>query len=106
LTKRVLVVVVVAVLAGLAALYVLQPETGVPEGAPHEGEMADAIGAPIMQHIYNGHVAGRSGDIYLVPKPHSFLLGEWDYATLGTDTPTLSTSHPNPWAYLARVPRA
>jgi predicted AlkP superfamily pyrophosphatase or phosphodiesterase len=99
-----LVVVVVAVLAGVAALYVLQPERGVPDGAPTEQAMADEIGAPIMQHIYNGHVDGRSGDVYLVPKPHSFLLGEWDYATLGTDTPTLSTSHPNPWAYLARVP--
>lgn len=104
MTKRVLVVVVVALIAALGAVYVLQPERGVPDGAPSEQAMADEIGAPIMQHVYNGHVDGRSGDIYLVPKPHSFLLGEWDLETLGTDKPTLSTSHPNPWAYLARVP--
>jgi predicted AlkP superfamily pyrophosphatase or phosphodiesterase len=104
LSKRVLVVVAIAAVAALAAAYVLQPERGVPEGAPPEAKMAGAIGTPVMQHIYNGHVDGRSGDIYLVPKPHSFLLGEWDYETLGTDTPTLSTSHPNPWAYLAKVP--
>jgi predicted AlkP superfamily pyrophosphatase or phosphodiesterase len=104
LTKRVLVVVVVALLASVAAVYALQPERGVPDGAPTEEEMAGEIGAPVMQHVYNGHVDGRSGDVYLVPKPHSFLLGEWDLETLGTDRPTLSTSHPNPWAYLARVP--
>ena len=40
----------------------------------------------------------------LVPKPHNFLIGDWDLTTLGTDKPTFSTSHPNPWAYLARVP--
>jgi predicted AlkP superfamily pyrophosphatase or phosphodiesterase len=104
LTKRVLVVALVALLAAIGAVYVLQPERGVPDDAPSEQTMADEIGAPIMQHVFNGYVDGRSGDIYLVPKPHSFLLGEWDYATLGTDTPTLSTSHPNPWSYLARVP--
>jgi predicted AlkP superfamily pyrophosphatase or phosphodiesterase len=104
LTKRVLVVVGVALVAAFAAAYVLQPEKGVPEGAPTEDAMADEVGAPVMRHIYNGHVDGRSGDVYLVPKPHSFLLGEWDYSTLGTAKPTLSTSHPNPWAYRARVP--
>ena len=104
MTKRVLVVVVAASIAALAAVYVLQPERGVPDGAPTQEQMADEIGAPVMQHVYNGHVDGRSGDIYLVPKPHSYLIGEWDYATLGTDKPTLSTSHPNPWSYLARVP--
>jgi predicted AlkP superfamily pyrophosphatase or phosphodiesterase len=104
LPKRVLLVVIVATIAALGAAYVLQPERGVPEGAPTEGEMAGEIGAPVMQHVFNGHVDGRSGDIYLVPKPHSYLIGEWDYTTLGSDTPTLSTSHPNPWSYLAKVP--
>jgi hypothetical protein len=66
--------------------------------------MADAIGAPIMQHLYQGHVAGRSGEIMLVPQPYNFLIGEWDLTTLGTDQPTMSTSHPNPWDYLTRVP--
>jgi predicted AlkP superfamily pyrophosphatase or phosphodiesterase len=104
LAKRVSIVVVVACLAALGAVYVLQPPRGVPEGAPTENEMADQIGAPVMQHIYNGHVAGRSGDIYLVPKPYSFMLGQWDLTTLGTNTPTLSTTHSNPWDYLTRVP--
>lgn len=57
-----------------------------------------------MEHLHRGHVAGRSGEIMLVPKPHHFLIGEWDLTTLGSATPTLSTSHPNPWAYLTRVP--
>jgi hypothetical protein len=40
----------------------------------------------------------------LVPEPHNFLIGNWDLTTLGSDEPMLSTSHPNPWSYLARVP--
>jgi predicted AlkP superfamily pyrophosphatase or phosphodiesterase len=104
LPKRVLIVAVVASLAALGAVWVLQPPHGVPKGAPTEAEMADAIGAPVMQHIFNGHVEGRSGDIYLVPKPYSFMLGQWDLRTLGTNQPTLSTTHSNPWDYLTRVP--
>ncbi|HEX2051544.1 MAG TPA: hypothetical protein VHJ34_13070 [Actinomycetota bacterium] len=40
----------------------------------------------------------------LVPIPHAYIIGRWDLATLGTDRPFLTTSHPNPWAYTARVP--
>jgi predicted AlkP superfamily pyrophosphatase or phosphodiesterase len=104
LAKRVSIIAVVALLAALGAVYVLQPPRGVPDGAPTEDQMADAIGAPVMQHIYNGHVPGRSGDIYLVPKPYSYMLGQWDLTTLGTNTPNLSTTHSNPWDYLTRVP--
>ena len=104
MSKRVLSVVALAAVAALAAAYVLQPESGVPEGAPTEDEMARTIGADVMVNLYRGHVPDRSGELMLVPKPHSFLLGEWDLTTLGTDAPTLSTSHPNPWDYLARVP--
>jgi predicted AlkP superfamily pyrophosphatase or phosphodiesterase len=104
LPKRVFVIVGVALVAALAAVYVLQPPRGVPDGAPTEDQMADEIGAPVMQHIYNGHVDGRSGDIYLVPKPYSFMLGQWDLTTLGTNNPDLSTTHSNPWDYLTRVP--
>lgn len=102
--KRVSIVVVLALLLSAGAVYLLQPEKGVPEGAPSEDDMAKEVGAPIMEHIQRGHVPGRSGEIYLVPTPHSFLIGEWDLTTLGTDTPTMSTSHPNPWNYLTRVP--
>ena len=104
MAKRVSIIVGVALVAALAAAYVLRPPHGVPDGAPTEAKMADEIGAPVMQHIYNGHVPGRSGDIYLVPKPYSFMLGQWDLTTLGTDTPDLSTTHSNPWDYLTRVP--
>ena len=104
MVKRVLVIGVVAALVAAGAAYLLRPETGVPEGAPTEERMAAAIGTDVMRNLHRGHVPGRSGEIMLVPKPHRFLIGDWDLTTLGTDTPTLSTSHPNPWAYLARVP--
>lgn len=102
--RRVLVVVVVIVVAGAAWLWLLRPEGGVPDGAPTQAEMARALGSDVMLRLQRGHVPGRSGEIMLVPKPNSFLIGDWDLSTLGSDEPTLSTSHPNPWAYLARVP--
>ncbi|MFP5297364.1 MAG: alkaline phosphatase family protein [Actinomycetota bacterium] len=102
--KRVAIIAVLAAVIAGGALYALRPAEGVPEGAPTEDEMASEIGAPIMEHVKRGHVVGASGEIYLVPKPHNFLIGEWDLTTLGTDTPTMSTSHPNPWNYLTRVP--
>ena len=102
--KRVLIVVSLVVVAALAAAYVLRPETGVPENAPTQDEMASEIGSDIMTNLYRGHVPGRSGELMLVPKPNNFLIGEWDLRTLDTDQPTMSTSHPNPWNYLARVP--
>ena len=102
--KRVLIVVALAAVGALAAAYVLRPGTGLPEGAPTLDEMATGIGSDIMTNLYRGHVPGRSGEIMLVPKPNNFLLGEWDLSTLGTDEPTLSTSHPNPWNYLSRIP--
>jgi predicted AlkP superfamily pyrophosphatase or phosphodiesterase len=97
------VVVAALVLAG-GAVYALRPERGVPKGAPTQDGMARSLGSSVMLHLFRGHVPGRSGEIMLVPKPNHFLLGEWDLTTLGTDTPDLSTSHPNPWNYLARVP--
>jgi Type I phosphodiesterase / nucleotide pyrophosphatase len=57
-----------------------------------------------MEHLYRGHVPGRSAEIMLVPKPNNFLIGEWDLTTLGTNSLFLDSSHPNPWNYLARVP--
>ena len=102
--KRVLIVVALALIASLWAAYGLRPERGVPEGAPTEAAMAAQVGADVMINVYRGHVPGRSGEVMLVPKPHNFLIGEWDLTTLGTAAPTMSTSHPNPWSYLARVP--
>ena len=104
MTKRVLIVVALAVVAALAATYALWPDAGVPEDAPTEDDMASAIGADVMTNLYRGHVPDRSGELMLVPKPHNFLIGEWDLRSLGSDVPMMSTSHPNPWNYLARVP--
>jgi predicted AlkP superfamily pyrophosphatase or phosphodiesterase len=104
LTKRVLVIVAVAALVAVAAAYALGNDSDELEGTPTQDEMAKSIGAPVMEHLFRGHVPGRSGEIMLVPEPNNYLLGEWDMRTLGTDNPTLSTSHPNPWDYLTRVP--
>lgn len=102
--KRVIVVAGAGIVLAVVASYALRPARGVPASAPRLGQMADQIGAPIMQHLYRGHVAGRSGEVMTVPKPHHYLIGDWDLTTLGTDTPVTTSSHPNPWDYLARVP--
>lgn len=102
--KRVLAVVIVAAVFGGGALYILNSEPAVPDDAPTEEAMARTIGTAVMEHLNRGHVPGRSGEVMLVPKPHSYLIGEWDLTRLGTDTVTTSVSHPNPWNYLTRVP--
>jgi predicted AlkP superfamily pyrophosphatase or phosphodiesterase len=104
LSKRVLIVVAIAVILAAAGAFALQPDSGVPEDAPTQDQMAAEIGAQVMLNIYRGHVPGRSAEIMLVPRPHNFLIGEWDLTTLGSGTPEIATSHPNPWNYLARVP--
>jgi len=104
LLKRVLVVAAVALVVAIFAAYVLRPETGAPAGAPTSDEMADALGAALMTHLKRGHVPGRSGELLTVPLPHRYFVGEWDLTTLGTSTPWLASSHPNPWSYTARVP--
>ena len=102
--KRVVVVVGVAALVALAAWFLLRPDTGVPGDAPTEPEMAEAVGASVMQHLYLGHVPGRSGEVLMVPKPHHFLISNWDMTQLAGPTPPLGSTHPNPWNYLTRVP--
>jgi predicted AlkP superfamily pyrophosphatase or phosphodiesterase len=104
LPKRVLIVAIVAALVALAAAYSLQPDRGVPSGAPTENDMARALGAPIMRLIKHGHVSGRSGEVLVVPKPHSFLRGTVDLTLLGAGTPLVGSSHPNPWNYTVQVP--
>ena len=102
--QRVLVLAVLAVVAAAAAAYVLKPARGAPEGAPRQEDMAAGVGAPVMRHIKRGYVPGRSGDVFLVPKPYSYLVGEWDLTSLGTSNPWMTTTHPNPWAYISRIP--
>lgn len=68
--------------------------------------MAEQVGSDVMEHVYRGHVAGRSGEIYLVPRPHFYMVpaARADLTKLWTDEPVLISSHPNPWDYLTRVP--
>lgn len=101
---RVLAVVGAAALVAVLAVVALRPAQGVPADAPSENEMARSIGGPVMEHLRRGHVTGRSAEIMTVPRPHNFIIGEWDLTTLGSDTPVMTTSHPQPWAFLARVP--
>ncbi|MFN2489620.1 MAG: alkaline phosphatase family protein [Actinomycetota bacterium] len=104
MSRRVLIVVAAAAAVAALAAYTLRPPTGVPEGAPTEDEMAAAVGAQIMEHVKRGHVPGRSAEVMTVPKPHNYLIGEWDLTALGSDAPITTSSHPNPWDYTARVP--
>jgi predicted AlkP superfamily pyrophosphatase or phosphodiesterase len=104
LPKRVMVVGAIAIVVALAAWFVLRPATGVPDDAPTENEMASAVGSQVMQHLYLGHVSGRSGEVLMVPKPHHFLISNWDMTQLDGPTPPLGSTHPNPWSYLTRVP--
>ena len=108
MTKRVLLAVVVAVILVAAVGFALSRDG---DGVPREhGEtsdmdtMADVLGTEIMRAVERGHVPGRSPEVFLVPKPHHYLAGDWDLRTLGSDEPFLSTAHPNPWAYTVRVP--
>ena len=104
MSKRDLTVVGAALLAAALAAFALRPGPRVPDDAPSQMEMARGLGTDVMQSIYRGHVAGRSGEIYLVPRPHRYLAGNWDLTTLDTDSPWMNTTHPNPWDYIARVP--
>ncbi|MBA2312889.1 MAG: alkaline phosphatase family protein [Actinobacteria bacterium] len=101
---RVLIVAGAAALVAALAVYALSPVRGLPSGAPTETEMAGAIGSQIMSHLYLGHVPGRSGEVMMVPKPHTYLTNDLDLTALGTGAPPLNSSHPNPWAYTARIP--
>src|SRR5918992_3052885 len=89
--------------AGLGALALTPPGARAIPARSVE-QMADEIGAPVMEHLRRGHVAGRSGQVMLVPRPHHYLVGQWDLRTLWTATPETFVSHPNPWSYLTRVP--
>jgi predicted AlkP superfamily pyrophosphatase or phosphodiesterase len=108
LPKRVLVVAVAAVVVAALGAYAIGQIGGSEDEervlGPTLDAMSDAIGGPVMEHVRRGHVPGRSAEVFLVPKPHYYLAGQWDMTTLGTNTPWTSTAHPSPWAYTARVP--
>lgn len=110
MSRRVVAVALAGAVTAAAAALVLnarEREGGrgeVPAGAPSVDDMAAAVGAPILRHLARGSVAGRSGELIVVPKPHNYLIGQPDYTTLDTGAPWINTSHPNPWSYLTRVP--
>lgn len=97
-------VVVVGWVLALAAFLILRQEDE-PSPAGHtQAAMAGDIGSEVMEHLERGHVPGASAEITLVPRPHRYLAADWDVSSLDSGTPDTFTSHPNPWAYLARVP--
>jgi hypothetical protein len=75
-----------------------------PPAGPTEPEMADRIGEQVMGEIWRGHVAGRSGDVFLVPRPGSFVAVSRDACGVTGGAPAADTAHPTPWAEIARVP--
>lgn len=102
--KRLVIIVVLAALGVASAFWFLRRDESLPEGSLTQQEMAAAVGGPVMLNLVRGHVPGRSGEIMLVPKPNNFMISEWDLRTLEGDSPEIKTTHPGPWAYLARVP--
>ena len=81
--KRVLLVVILAALLAGGAFWLLRDQEALPASAMTQEEMARAVGGPVMLNLVRGHVPGRSGEIMLVPKPHHFMINEWDLRTLG-----------------------
>jgi predicted AlkP superfamily pyrophosphatase or phosphodiesterase len=106
LSRRVLWVAVAGLALAAIAAYVVLPEreSGAGGEPMSQNAMADALGTPIMEHIYRGHVPERSPEIFTVPTPYSFMVTQWPVDSLGTDNPYLVTAHPNPWDYITRVP--
>lgn len=102
--KRVLVVAMAALLVAAGAAYILRPDRGVPGDAPTLDEMARDVGGPVLTHLQRGDYPERSGDVIAVPKPYSYMIGQWDYSSLETNQPWVNTTHPNPWDYLTEVP--
>jgi predicted AlkP superfamily pyrophosphatase or phosphodiesterase len=105
--KRIVAVVAGAVVLAAGAAFLLRDDETPPpvEGAPTVEQMADRIGAPIMRLIHNGTLPGDSGgEVIFVPRPNFYLGPDVDLTNFGTDSPETFTSHPNPWAYLTRVP--
>jgi hypothetical protein len=74
-----------------------------PRGAPTVEEMADRLGADVVEHLRRGYFPGRSSDILFVPTPGTTVV-RWSGEGLGTDLSDPRTTHPTPWDYHQRVP--
>ena len=66
--------------------------------------MADRVGSQVMGAIWRGHVPGRSGEVFLVPRPGDFVAVSKDACGVVGGAPKADTAHPMPWASIARVP--
>ena len=77
--------------------------TDPPPGAPTVEEMADRLGADVVEHLRRGYYPGRSTDIMFVPSPGTTVV-RWSGKGLGTDLSDPRTTHPTPWSYHQRVP--
>ncbi|QBY03084.1 alkaline phosphatase family protein [Thalassotalea sp. HSM 43] len=64
--------------------------------ASHKLESGNFPDTPVYQAVFNNHSQGRSGDIYLVFKPHDFIN---DLEGL-----TVTATHGSPWNYDTHVP--
>jgi len=95
---------------GLAAAFLLVAGSAcshpspAPAAEPSEPDMADQIGAQVMTAIWRGHVPGRSGDVFFVPRPRNFVAVSKDACGVAGGAPNADTAHPMPWASIARVP--
>jgi predicted AlkP superfamily pyrophosphatase or phosphodiesterase len=76
---------------------------GPPRGAPTVREMADRLGADVVEHLWRGYYPGRSADIAFVPEPGTTVV-RWSGEGLGTDLADPRTTHPTPWDYHQKVP--
>ena len=63
--------------------------------------MARTLGRDAVERLVRGYVAGRSGEIQIVPEPWN-VLGQWNGGVRGPRDPR--TTHPTPWSYHQRVP--
>jgi hypothetical protein len=80
-----------------------QVRTDPPGGAPTVQEMADRLGADVVEHLRRGYYEGRSTDVAFVPEPGTSVV-RWSGKGLGTDLSDPRTTHPTPWDYHQRVP--
>ena len=107
LSRRGVAVAVVGVsIAAAVSLYFAPDRTSSfdTSASPNLAEMADRVGADVMQLVVDGNYPSRTGEILLVPTPNSFIGPATDFATIDTPRSSLYTAHPNPWDYLTQVP--
>lgn len=79
------------------------PVPGPPQGSRTLDQMAEAVGADVLEALHAGYYPATSTDIAFVPEPYNVVV-RWSGVGLGTDDADPSTTHPTPWSYHQRVP--